>query len=116
MRICLVLTNPDHVVDEKRHPSTISRWVSWPCVPRIGEKYRWSFLQDHYAYDLLDDDDSPRRVADVIHEPVHRTLWQRLCGKPREIVMVFFHVRDSSLLNDILEADPRWKNRDTPLD
>ena len=115
MKICLMLTCPNPVVDERRLPSTISRWVSWPCVPRIGEKFRWAFLQDYYQYEMLEDDDSARRVVDVIHEPVHRTLWQRLCGKPREVVMVFFHVPDQSLLADLLDEDPRWKNRDRPL-
>lgn len=117
MRICIVLTCPiPVVVNDNRHPTTISRWVSWPCVPRIGEKYRWSFLQDHYDYALLNENDSSRRVADVIHEPVHRTLWERLRGKPREVIMVFFHVDDQSLLANLLEDDSRWKNRDILLD
>lgn len=116
MRICIMLTCSNPVVDERRLPSSISRWVSWPCVPRIGEKFRWSFLQDYYRYDMIGGDDSERRVADVVHEPVQRSLWQRLRGKPCEVVMVFFDVQDQSLLADLLKEDPRWKNRSKPLD
>ena len=106
MRICILLicTNPT----DPNKPTAIRRWDSWPCVPRIGEKYRW-YIDEEDPY--LDEPDIGR-VMDVIHEPVRRNFFERLFGKPSKVIMVVFNTSDQQLLQELRKRNPRWQPSD----
>lgn|GEM_PF-4163458 len=111
MKICIWLknTDPNHTTGD---PGVIRRWDRWPCVPRIGEKYLWLDDVDLFDELFLVEDDKIFRVADVVHERVPRNFWERLCGRPREVVMIVFEIDDVTILKQLLEEDPFWERKE----
>ena len=99
--ICLRLECTDMSI-EPGDPVIIQRWERWPCKPAVGETFwLWPGAREW--------DWGTFKIRKVVHQRVRRTFWERLRGKPSEVIMVLFRTNDKTMLEDALDSDPRWK-------